>query len=289
MNEQDWRLLDADRSVEELRVDGWLLQKGDRVVLRPRARGDVFDLVLEGKTAAVEAIEQDLEGNFLVAVVLEEDPGAYLGLLRQPGHRFFFTPQEVAPLPPERRVRPPITRTVLVAGIGNVFLGDDGFGVEVAQRLAARPLAAGVTVVDYGIRGYDLAYALVRGADHVILVDACPRGEPPGSVFVLEPDLADLDSPNDGATTLDAHDLNPIARAAAGPIARRDAGIGSGRGVRAGDPGAAGGADGPERAGPSGGGGSSHPDRAPGRASPWWRRCPTPRHATLTRRLPPWM
>ena len=210
MNEQDWRLLDADRSVEELRVDGWLLQKGDRVVLRPCARGDVFDLVLEGKTAAVEAIEQDLEGNFLVAVVLEEDPGAYLGLLRQPGHRFFFTPQEVAPLPPERRVRPPITRTVLVAGIGNVFLGDDGFGVEVAQRLAARPLAAGVTVVDYGIRGYDLAYALVRGADHVILVDACPRGEPPGSVFVLEPDLADLDSPNDGATTLDAHDLNPL-------------------------------------------------------------------------------
>jgi hydrogenase maturation protease len=209
VNEQDWRLLDADRSVEELRIGGWLLQKGDRVVLRPRARGDVFDLVLDGKTAAVEAIEQDLEGNFLVAVVLEEDPGAYLGLLRQPGHRFFFTPQEVAPVPADARARPAATRTVLVAGIGNVFLGDDGFGVEVAQRLAARPAVDGVTVADYGIRGYDLAYALVRGADHVILVDACPRGEAPGTVFVLEPDLAELDAAA-GATTLDAHDLHPL-------------------------------------------------------------------------------
>jgi hydrogenase maturation protease len=210
VNENDWRLLDADRSVDELRIDGWRLQKGDRVVLRPRARGDVFDLVLEGKTAVVEAIEQDLDGNFLVAVVLEEDPGAYLGLLRQPGHRFFFTPQEVAPLPPPTRVEPTSTRTILVAGIGNVFLGDDGFGVEVAQRMASRPLPQGVTVADYGIRGYDLAYALVRGADHVILVDACPRRQQPGSVFLLEPDLAELDAPTDGPATLDAHDLNPI-------------------------------------------------------------------------------
>ncbi len=211
MNEADWRLLDADRPVEELRIDGWLLQKGDRVLLRPRARGDVFDLVLEGKTAAVESIEQDLEGNFLVSVVLEEDPGAYLGLLRQPGHRFFFSPEEVAPLPPDPTVRPPAaTRTVLVAGIGNMFLGDDGFGVEVAQRLAVRPLPDGVTVADYGIRGYDLAYALVRGYDRTILVDACPRGEAPGTVFVLEPDLAELNVPDAGPAVLDAHDLNPL-------------------------------------------------------------------------------
>ncbi len=210
MNEQDWRLLDADRSVEELRIGGWLLQKGDRVRLRPRARGDVFDLVLDGKVAAVESIEQDLEGNFLVSVVLEEDPGAYLGLLRQPGHRFFFAPGEVEPLPPDAAVRPAATRSILVAGIGNIFLGDDGFGVEVVQRLAARDLPDGVTVADYGIRGYDLAYALVRGADHTILVDACPRGEAPGTVFVLEPDLAELDAPDAGPAVLDGHDLNPI-------------------------------------------------------------------------------
>jgi hydrogenase maturation protease len=210
VNEQDWRLLDADHPVEELRIDGWLLQKGDRVLLRPRARGDIFDLVLDGKTATVEGIEQDLEGNFLVGVVLDDDPGAYLGLLRQPGHRFFFSPQEIAPVPPEAAARPPAGRTVLVAGIGNIFLGDDGFGVEVAQRLAARAQPDGVTVVDYGIRGYDLAYALVRGADHVILVDACPRGKAPGSVFALDPDPADLNPPAGEPAMVDAHDLNPL-------------------------------------------------------------------------------
>ena len=210
MNEQDWRLLDADKSVEELRIGGWLLQKGDRVRLRPRARGDIFDLVLDGKTAAVESIEQDLEGNFLVSVVLDEDPGAYLGLLRQPGHRFFFSPAEVEQLPPGAAARPSATRSILVAGIGNIFLGDDGFGVEVAQRLSARARPDGVTVADYGIRGYDLAYALVRGADHTILVDACPRGEAPGTVFVLEPHLAELDAPEAGPAVLDAHDLNPF-------------------------------------------------------------------------------
>lgn len=211
MNEQDWRLMEIDRSVGELRIGGWLLQKGDRVRLRPRARGDVFDLVLDGKPALVESIEQDLEGNFLVSVVLEEDPGAYLGLLRQPGHRFFFSPEEVEQLPPEGSPgRPAAGRTILVAGIGNIFLGDDGFGVEVARRLAARPQPDGVTVVDFGIRGYDLAYALVRGSDRTILVDACPRGEPPGTVFVLEPDLADLDASNTGQAVLDAHELNPV-------------------------------------------------------------------------------
>lgn len=211
MNEQEWRLLDADRPVEELRIGGWLLQKGHRVRLRPRARGDVFDLVLADKAAVVESIEQDLEGNFLVAVVLEDDPGAYLGLLRQPGHRFFFSPAEVEPLSPEAPApASAVGRSILVAGIGNIFLGDDGFGVEVARRLARRPLPECVTVADYGIRGYDLAYALVRGPDQTILVDACPRGEAPGTVFVLEPDLEGLDLPEAGPAVLDAHDLNPV-------------------------------------------------------------------------------
>jgi hydrogenase maturation protease len=171
----------------------------------------VFDLVLIDKTATVESVEQDLEGNFLVSVVLDEDPGAYLGILRQPGHRFFFAPEELELLPDDRRGGPSDAASILVAGIGNIFLGDDGFGVEVAQRLAVRPLPAGVTVVDYGIRGYDLAYALMGRPDHAILVDACPRGESPGTLFLLEPDPAELGSPSGDPGYLDGHAMNPMS------------------------------------------------------------------------------
>jgi hydrogenase maturation protease len=80
-------------------------------------------------------------------------------------------------------------RTVLVAGIGNIFLGDDGFGVEVVRRLTGAALGDGVTVRDFGIRGFDLAYALLDEPDATILVDATPRGGVPGTVYVIEPDL----------------------------------------------------------------------------------------------------
>src|SRR5262249_13558232 len=82
-----------------------------------------------------------------------------------------------------------MTGRTLVAGIGNVFLGDDGFGVEVVTRLAGTPLPDGVRVVDYGIRGMHLAYDLAGGYDAAILVDAVPRGEAPGTVYVIEPEL----------------------------------------------------------------------------------------------------
>ena len=97
---------------------------------------------------------------------------------------------------------------VLVAGIGNIFLGDDAFGVEVAQRLATRPLPEGVKVVDFGIRSYDLAYALMDDWDLVILVDALPGDGKPGTLYVMEPEL-----PPDGETpaSLDAHTMNPVA------------------------------------------------------------------------------
>jgi hydrogenase maturation protease len=80
-------------------------------------------------------------------------------------------------------------RTILVAGIGNIFLGDDGFGVEVVQRLAARPQPDGVRITDFGIRGFDLAFAILDDPDATILVDVTPRGEAPGTVYVIEPDL----------------------------------------------------------------------------------------------------
>jgi hydrogenase maturation protease len=95
---------------------------------------------------------------------------------------------------------------ILVAGIGNVFLGDDGFGVEVVARLAGRRLPGGVEVADYGIRGFDLACALMDGYDAAILVDAMPRGEPPGTLCVLEAELDDVD----GAEPVNGHGLDPV-------------------------------------------------------------------------------
>ena len=99
---------------------------------------------------------------------------------------------------------------ILVAGVGNIFLGDDAFGVEVAQRLAERPQPEGVRVVDFGIRGFDLAYALMDGFDLAILVDAMPRGDLPGTLYVLEPDLEELETYPDQPCVLDTHGMDPL-------------------------------------------------------------------------------
>jgi hydrogenase maturation protease len=95
---------------------------------------------------------------------------------------------------------------VLIACIGNIFLGDDGFGTEVARRLAGRSLPPGVIVKDFGIRGLDLTYALLDPYDLVILVDACPRGGEPGTVYVVEPGQIEPDT----RVQLDAHAMNPM-------------------------------------------------------------------------------
>lgn len=97
---------------------------------------------------------------------------------------------------------------ILIAGIGNIFLGDDAFGVEVAQRLANRTLPEGVRVVDFGIRGYDLAYALLDGYDAAILLDASPRGGAPGTLYVIDPELDEWADPEAGEGLADAHAMN---------------------------------------------------------------------------------
>ncbi len=100
-----------------------------------------------------------------------------------------------------------MTERVLVAGVGNIFLSDDGFGVEVARRLASVTLPDWVRVVDYGIRGMHLAYDLAGGAyDLTILVDAAARHEPPGTVSVVELDPVTEPPP---ASVLDAHGMQP--------------------------------------------------------------------------------
>jgi hydrogenase maturation protease len=97
----------------------------------------------------------------------------------------------------------------LVAGVGNIFLGDDAFGCEVIRQLAGRPVPAGVEVRDFGIRGVHLVYDLLDGCDLFVLVDAAARGEAPGTVSVIEVEVPEPD-PSAGPV-MDAHDLTPDA------------------------------------------------------------------------------
>jgi hydrogenase maturation protease len=100
-------------------------------------------------------------------------------------------------------------RRILVAGIGNIFLGDDGFGSEVARQLIGEGLPPEVDVADFGIRSYDLAYAMMDGYDVTILVDATAHGQTPGTVSLIEPDLNEFDQLD--ASTTDAHAMGPTA------------------------------------------------------------------------------
>lgn len=183
-------------------VGGVELRRGSRVRLRPRPGGEILDLALAGKTAIVMDIEQDYEDRIHLAVTVEDDPGRDFGEAKQPGHRFYFAVEEVEPM---AQAEPLPARRILVAGIGNIFLGDDGFGVEVARRLMGRALPAGVEVVDFGIRGLDLAFALQDGYDTVVLVDAAPRGGEPGTLYVIEPEEED-----GGDVVLETHGMDPV-------------------------------------------------------------------------------
>jgi hypothetical protein len=95
MNEWEWQLLEDKPLLESVLVEGVEVKLRDRVRLHPKTGADLMDLALAEKIAIVESIEQDYEGQILVAVVLEDDPGRDLGFLRQPGHRFFFHPKEI--------------------------------------------------------------------------------------------------------------------------------------------------------------------------------------------------
>ena len=101
MDELSWQLLEDHNVLEAVNVGGIEVRTGDRVLLKPRKGGDIFDLALANQIAIVESIEQDYESKIHLAVVLEDDPGRDLGMMRQPGHRFFFAPEEVAPVLPK--------------------------------------------------------------------------------------------------------------------------------------------------------------------------------------------
>jgi hydrogenase maturation protease len=98
---------------------------------------------------------------------------------------------------------------VLVAGIGNIFQSDDGFGVEVARRCNSRALPTGVRVEDYGIRGVHLAYELLNGYDGLVILDALPMGEPPGTLALLAPDVDAPTADDETVPVMDAHTMSP--------------------------------------------------------------------------------
>jgi hydrogenase maturation protease len=212
MNEWEWQVLEDMSVVDSIQIGGEEVTIGDRVRLLPRKGGDILDIALKGQVATIESIEQDYEGKAHLSVVLDHDPGRDMGLLRQPGHRFFFDVTEVEPLPRNERRRHELVEKprILVAGIGNIFLGDDGFGVRAVQALAESGLPSSVRVADFGIRGFDLSYALQDEYETAILIDAFPHGKVPGTVSVIEPEL---DEPCAGATQqsfVETHAMNPM-------------------------------------------------------------------------------
>ena len=210
MNEWEWQLLEDKSPVDSVEIEGLVVRRGNRVKLHPRPRGDVFDVALNGKTATIESIEQDYEGNLHLGVVLDDDPGRDIGLMRQPGHRFFFALEEVKPVAQDEAAPSVAPKKILIAGIGNIFLGDDGFGVEVAARLAQQQFPDGVRVTDFGIRGLDLAYALLEGYESTLLIDAFPGEGQPGTLLVVEPELHDANPSGGPPSLIDAHAMNPL-------------------------------------------------------------------------------
>jgi hydrogenase maturation protease len=231
-----------------IEIAGVRLALGSRVRLCPKRRADSMDFFLAGREARVEGVYRDVEDVAWVAVSLvSEDPASDLHSSHGRFYYFYpeeIEPLEsgAGELPDSER-KPYETsdpgragagggadlRAVaagpgalsenlsdvtsgaphtLVACVGNIFLGDDGFGVEVARRLAGRELPPGVTVTDFGIRGIHLAYELAeKSYPTVILVDATPRGGEPGTVYLIEPDLDRLGDP--AAGHVDAHGMDP--------------------------------------------------------------------------------
>jgi hydrogenase maturation protease len=101
------------------------------------------------------------------------------------------------------------TRQILVAGIGNAWLRDDGFGGAVAEQLAERELPAGVTVIDFGSGGLDLAYEVMRGYDALILIDVSRQGGTPGTLYQMEADPDDVDGAIEDGQMLNPHAMDP--------------------------------------------------------------------------------
>ena len=126
--------------------------------------------------------------------------------MRETGRYLFFFAHEVQTPMTETAQR---TRQILVAGIGNAWMRDDGFGGEVAKLLGERELPPGVHVIDFGSGGLDLAYEVMRGYDALVLIDVSRQGEAPGTLYVMEADPDDVDGQIEDGQMLDPHGMDP--------------------------------------------------------------------------------
>jgi hydrogenase maturation protease len=102
-----------------------------------------------------------------------------------------------------------LERQILIAGVGNAWLRDDAFGGECARRLEAEGVPSGVSVMDVGTSGLDLAYEVMRGYDALILLDATRQGGEPGTLYVMEPDRSEFEGEISDGESIDPHDMNP--------------------------------------------------------------------------------
>ena len=196
----------VDPDTDSVLVGDTPVARGSHVLLRPGRSSDAQDRFLAGMRATVQAVVHDVDGGVHVAGQRGRRPGRGAAARARP-----------VPLLPARGARgrmsgyatPRRAPKVLVAGVGNVFLADDGFGVEVVRRLRERDaLPAGVELVDTGIRGIHLAYQLLDGYDVLVIVDAISRGEPPGTLYTLE---HDLDARPADVPPVDGHGMDPAA------------------------------------------------------------------------------
>jgi hydrogenase maturation protease len=190
-------------------IGGLSVGNGARVRLHPRRRSDAQDFFVDGRTASVAGVFNDVGGDTYLAVAVD-DPDA--DIHQWHGRYLYFHPDEVEVLhdTSEPAEQDRAETRILVAGVGNIFLGDDGFGVEVAGRIEPTSFPEGVKVADFGIRGVHLAYELLDGYDILILIDAVSRGDPPGTVSVIEHRVGEDD---EGGTlaAMDAHGMDPGA------------------------------------------------------------------------------
>ena len=161
---------------QQAEVDGVTYRLGDKVVLRlERPLATPTTSILNGRIATLERIYFDYDDKLYFGVTVDDDPGQEL--MRETGRFLFFFTGELEVC---RDMTQRTEKQILVAGIGNAWLRDDGFGGEVVQRLEARELPAGVSVVDFGTGGLDLAYEVMRGYDALVLVDVSRQGGEPG-------------------------------------------------------------------------------------------------------------